>query len=317
MKKFGILLLCFSLLLADEEETHDINFEGFPCPWFTGPLIAPSGYTVKPGHLTFQTYYDAFVNVGKYNRHWKTLSTPNFYNYNIRARLKTGITRWMDVQVIPQVSYREKEGRHYAGFNDLSLSFSFQVLKFGIEAPWPSLRLILSTTIPSGKYQHLNPHRKFTDALGTGSWYPEIALVFSKLFHIGGIHFLETRFFSGYRIATPTSIKGFNAYGGDASTRGTAYPGNVFFADAAFQYNLTQNWALACDLFYRHQDHSRFSGKTSTPTTLPSSEQFSLAPALEYNWSKNLGLIAGVWFSAAGRNTPQFINGIISLNAYF
>jgi hypothetical protein len=153
--------------------------------------------------------------------------------------------------------------------------------------------------------------------MGKGCWYPEIGLVLSKLFYFSGIHYLETRFYSTHRVGTPTFIKGRSVYGGDKTTRGTAYPGNIFIADFAFEYNLTQNWAMACDFYYLHHDHNRFSGKTKIPAVKPLHEQFSLAPAIEHNWSKTLGIIGGVWFSIAGRNTSQFINGILSLNAYF
>ncbi len=33
----------------------------------------------------------------------------------------------------------------------------------------------------------------------------------------------------------------------------------------------------------------------------------ALAPAIEYNWSADAGVIFGVEFSAAGRNTPSYI----------
>ena len=95
-----------------------------------------------------------------------------------------------------------------------------------------------------------------------------------------------------------------------------------FSTDLAFEYTLTQNWALALDVLYVHNNHTRFSGhKGSTygiPNSVggPSSEQFSLAPALEYNWSSNCGVIAGVWFSVAGRNTADFINGVVAINIY-
>jgi hypothetical protein len=49
----------------------------------------------------------------------------------------------------------------------------------------------------------------------------------------------------------------------------------------------------------------------------PSNEQWSVAPAIEYNWSKNVGLIVGSWFSFAGRNSVRFISGVAALNIYF
>jgi hypothetical protein len=320
----GICLLLlgfiiFSLpLLADEEETHYTDFEGYKSPWFTGPLIAPSGYTVKPGHFTLQPYFDAFVNVGAFNSDWKVHSVPNFYNINLRTRFKTGITSWLDVQIIPQTGFKETQGKSSAGFADLPLNFNIQLLYSNkIDDPWPAIRLILRTSIPCGKYQRLSLSKLGTDAFGTGSWYPELAIVSSKLWRVGGHHYFEARVYTGYRVGTPTSLKGLSIYGGDPTTRGTAYPGNIYFADIAIQYNFSLNWAFACDMYYRHQNRSRFSGRTANPVGLPSSEQFSLAPAIEYNFSENLGLIGGIWFSAAGRNTPQFINGMLSLNAYF
>lgn len=245
------------------------------------------------------------------------MSAPNFYNFNLRVRLKTGITSWMDLQITPQAVYKETLGVSSAGFADLLFAFNIQLLTFKIDNPWPSLKLILHASIPSGKYQELNPSLEATDGRGTGCWYPEIAFVSSKFWHFSKVHFLEARFYSGYRIGTPTSVKGLSVYGGDVHTRGIAYPGNVFFADAAFQYNLTKNWAFACDFYYQHLNRSRFSGRTIAAVGFPSAEQFSLAPAIEYNWSQSIGMIGGIWFSAAGRNTPQFINGILSLNAYF
>lgn len=311
-----LLLLC-APLLADEEETHDMVFTPYPAPWFTGPLIAPSGYTVEPGHFAFQPYFDAFTYIGKYASNWKVRSLPNFYNVNLRARFKAGIFDWMDAQITPQFLYQQTGKKLSSGFGDLLFSFNFQLLNYKIEDPWPSLRLNLQTSIPTGKYQKLNPSLLETDARGNGCWYPEIAAVLSKLWHLTGIHYLEARLFTGYRIGTPVSVQGESAYGGDPSTRGVAYPGNIYFADLAFQYNFTQNFAFACDCFYRHLNKSRFSGRTAKNAAPPSKEEFSFAPALEYNWSKKIGAIGGVWFSAAGRNSPQFINGILSANAYF
>lgn len=317
MKKIWFFLV-ISVLVADEQTTHRISFEGKPAPaWFTGPLIAPTGYTAEPGHVNVQPVFDAFVNVGTYNSHWHSKSISNFYMYRVRLRLKTGITDWMDVQITPRVLYQETRGKHSGGIGDMRFGVNFQLLNAGLDDPWPAIKLMFQSLAPFGKYQRLSRHKDHTDALGTGSWYPQTGLVVSKMWHLSGVHYLEARFYGMYAIGTPVSVKGLNFYGGDPSTRGTAYPGNIFSSDIAVQYSLTRNWAFACDLNYQHQNKSRFSGKTTVRSTIPSSEQFSMAPALEYNWSQDLGIIGGVWFSMAGRSTPQFVRGIISLNAYF
>jgi hypothetical protein len=311
-------LVLFSLpLLADEEETENIDFKGLSPPWFTGPLISPSGYTVKPGHFLLQPFFNTFVDVGLYDSEWKWESAPNFYNVHLRTRFRAGVTSWLDVQTLPIVSYKTTQGKSSTGFEDLVFNLNFQLLTADINDPWVAIKLIVGASIPLGKYQQLSLSKLGTDAFGNGCWYPELAFVSSKLWQVGENHYFEARLYSGYRVGTPTSVKGLSFYGGDRTTRGTAYPGNIFFVDIAAQYNLSLNWALACDIHYQHRNRSRFSGRRAAPARLPSTEQFSLAPALEYNFKRNLGLIGGIWFTAAGRNTPQFINGLFSLNAYF
>lgn len=40
----------------------------------------------------------------------------------------------------------------------------------------------------------------------------------------------------------------------------------------------------------------------------------SLAPALEYNLTENIGLIGGCWFTLEGRNVPSFFSGVLQFN---
>lgn len=70
-------LLLNSHLKADEEETQNTLFtnEG---PWFTGPLLAPSAMTVKPGFWSVDFYANENIYRGKYDKNWKVHSTPNF-----------------------------------------------------------------------------------------------------------------------------------------------------------------------------------------------------------------------------------------------
>lgn len=303
-------------LIADEEATHQLSFPAHSRPWFTGPLLAPSGYTVPKGHYSLEPYvfYNAYT--GNYNSHWKARSAPHFYSTLLQFRVKIGILQGWDFQFYPQFIYNETQGHRYSNIGDLPLSLNIQLLRSGLEDSWPALKFSLKAHIPLGKYQHLKAHRQRTDALGTGSWNPAAGLVFSKLWNISGIHYLEARVAFNYQIGTPVHVKGISTYGGSSPTRGTAYPGNAFSVDGAIQYNFSQRWVFACDLFYLHSNRNRFSGKTEVNATRPSREQLSLAPALEYNWSDNFGIIGGVWFTVAGRNSRQFTTGVIALSIY-
>lgn len=37
---------------------------------------------------------------------------------------------------------------------------------------------------------------------------------------------------------------------------------------------------------------------------------------MEYNFNASVGIIAGVWFTVVGRNSPDFISAVMALNIY-
>ena len=39
----------------------------------------------------------------------------------------------------------------------------------------------------------------------------------------------------------------------------------------------------------------------------------SADPVIEYNWSENLGVLGGAWFSVYGRNSLAFVQGVFSV----
>ncbi len=49
----------------------------------------------------------------------------------------------------------------------------------------------------------------------------------------------------------------------------------------------------------------------------PASTSVTLAPAIEYHFTSKIGLIAGVEFSVAGRNSGHFISPQVALGMYF
>ncbi len=316
-KTIFLFIAASSPLFADDPGTHEVIFDPYPSPWFTGPLITPSPYTVDPGHYNIEPLIYAITDLGHYNKHWRPSSVDNFYRLRVGVNTKIGLAKALELHFVPIVVYQETQGQHSVNIEDMLVELEVQLLRPKKFSPIPTIKLSFQTDFPLGKYEHLNPKKKKTDATGTGCYFPGIRLSLGNFFHIGDFHFLELRWYGSYRIGNPTSVKGFNAYGGDAHTRGTEYPGNRLFVGAAIQYNLTQRWALACDARYNHSNKNRFSGKTMTAMKRPSSEEYSLAPAIEYNWSKNVGIIGGIWFSFAGRNVPQFVTGIVKINTYF
>lgn len=83
----------------------------------------------------------------------------------------------------------------------------------------------------------------------------------------------------------------------------------------------TQRWVLALDLVQNYAAGFRLNGTNamggSVQSTSGSSTTIALAPAIEYNFSSRMGLIVGVEFSAAGRNTPSYIAPQMALTTAF
>ncbi len=292
-------------------------------PWFTGPLLAPSGHVVPVGYMNLEPYVFVSDTFGEYNKHWHAESEPTIIGVNPLVFLQIGLTDWMDIQIAPQLIYNHSQGRSSTHFGDLPIGFDIQLLEDKPDNWYPAIKLTLRESFPTGKYQHLNPNKHGTDESGSGSYITNIGLVIARLFHLGGIYYFNARLSNFYNIAAPVHIKGFNAYGGGFGTSGKAHPGQSLNTIIGLEITLAQHWAFALDIANLYSGKTTFSGNkgrtaAGTPAIVgdPSSDQVSLAPAIEYNFNSSVGIIAGAWFSVAGKNSAEFATGVIAINWY-
>ena len=306
-------------MFSDSIETHSYTPEP-PTPlgpWFTGSLLTNPVQTAPPGVVNFEPFLYFTTYTGSYNEKWGNVSTENFYTSSFIPYCWIGITSFLDFELQPQILYQFTENAHSYELGDLPIELGIQLFKSSLDNYSPNTRLSLNASIPIGKYNNLNPSKLSTDSAGSGSWLPGITLALGRIFELSEKHFFAPELALSYTIPTSVLVKNVNTYGGSKGTYGTIYPGNIFWCDLSFEYSFTQNWSFAMDTYYQHTNKTKFSGKNPHGSIgFPSSDQFSLAPAIEYNWSVNIGLIAGVWFTIAGRNSDRFASGQIALNLY-
>ena len=306
----------FAASLVNHLHTPKVSKEN--APWFTGPLLAPGSDTVPPGHFNVQPFTFFSANTGSYDEKGKVQTATNSYAVIERIILQAGITDFMDAQLFPTFSHRFTRGAQSTQVDDMTFLVDLQLWRASAGTKMPNVKIALNASAPIGKYHKLNPNNYGTDASGSGSWQPSGMFFLGRLYQLPNSKFLSVRAAMNYTAQTPVKVRGLNTYGGAPDTRGTVYPGNVFWADIGMEYTLTRNWVVAIDAFYEYINKTRFSGNPGSSGTMRSlaGESFSLAPAIEYNFSINVGLIAGVWFTYKGKNTPRFIDGIISINIY-
>jgi len=295
----------------------------YPAPWFTGPLLTPSGHVVPAGFINFEPYAIALANLGGYDSDWNSFSTDNFYVANFQAPLFIGLTDWSNILVVPQASWQGTQGVSSMVFNDFIFEFDVALLSDTSVNHIPGLKIYVQEVFPTGQYQKGDPCKLGTDFGGDGTFRTTVGFVITRLFHIYKTQYLALRFNSFYGIPTRVCVKGLNTYGGAPDTKGTVNPGQNFGAMFGLEYSFTQNFAFAFDAFASYNKTTTFKGfpgteEDGTPAIVggPESFQFSIAPALEFLQSESFGVIAGAWFTLAGKNSGRFVAGMLAIN-YF
>ncbi|HBI21820.1 MAG TPA: hypothetical protein DDY37_04435 [Legionella sp.] len=191
--------------------------------------------------------------------------------------------------------------------------------------------------IPTGIYNQLAPLNNGTEITGTGSYQTALGLNFQYLKSFNDIHYLNSHLSFIYSHAATVLLNGISAYGGTERTKGLIAPGDSVGINLAGEFTLTQHWVAVIEGNFIYQQASRFRGSlgenalakvsTSRLSTLAGGglrgigngdiDQFTLSPGLEYNFSVNYGVIAGVWFMVAGKNAPSFVAPMMMFNAYW
>ena len=313
-----------------QEELNEANaeFENAKSmfnPWYTGPLITPSASMMPVANGNIQPYLYIADNYASFNEDRHSVSLPNNLVQVIgQMVVQTGVTDTVDFVLVPGGVANWQNGHNGGGFLDLISTIGFLVHK---QTPYtPQVKFTITETFPTGKYQNLSFNGLNLNSTGGGTYSTQFGLTIAKLFFWSTQHPLNTRLFCGYEFSTTVHVENFNSYGGGFGTRGTVRPGNQFSTDLGLEVSLTQRWVLAMDIVYKATNRTEFFGHPGFTTeggTTPASvgggfsDNLSLAPAIEYNWSPNAGFIGGAWFSVYGRNSLNFAQAVLSVTYSF
>lgn len=284
-------------------------------PWFTGPIITPSARVVPQGHINLEPYaFWTEVN-GVYDNNWHASSIEKFYSINTLLVAKFGIADRINLSIVPQSVYNHSHGHSESGFADLPIGIEYQLISPD-ESKFP-LKLSVQEIFPIARFDELDRENFGTDLIGAGSYTTTIGLTVSNLHHFQGDNYLQTRLNCVFGVPAPFEVSGINVFGGDPTTNGKVFPGVFGIMTFGAEYSLTKNWVLALDLVGQIYGRDRFKGETILPVGLPTFVQFIAAPAIEYNFNEDVGIIVGSTFTFAGKNAPRFYNIVAALNWFF
>lgn len=295
-------------------------------PWYTGPLITPSATVAPLGTFSTQPYLYVIDTFGSYDKQRKFQKSQQGSQISVNPvggpLLQFGLTPFTDLTISGGGAMNWQDGSFGGGYGDTSVGVGFCFIKQSLYVP--GIKFSVKELFPTGTYQHLSSNGLGLGATGGGAYRTSFSLAIAKIVFWSYKHPMNLRLFFSYSIPTCVSVKGFNAYGGGFGTRATVHPGNIFAADFGIEYSITQRWVLALDVAYENRNQVKYIGNPGknadgSPAALGTGykDNLSLAPAIEYNFHENFGILWGAWFSVYGRNSSAFAGGIFSVTYAF
>lgn len=274
-------------------------------------MLANSAATLPRGHYLIEPYlYD--------------VSSPHADGYGSLTYMLYGLTDRLTIGLVPVFGYNRVDGfgdSSGIGLGDVSVQAQYRLTEFHEGSSLPTISLQLQQTLPSGKYDRLG--ERPGDGLGSGAHTTTVQLNTQTYFWLANGRILRMRFNVAQSFSRSASVRDVSVYGTAEGFRGHARPGNSFYVNAAWEYSLSRRWVLALDLTWRRSQGTRVygyeppaaAGMPDLPVHRNSgiSEAFGFAPAIEYSWRPNLGLLVGARL-ITGRNTATTITPAVALN---
>lgn len=270
--------------------------------WWTGPMLANSAATLPRGHFLIEPYvYD--------------VTSPGTHGFGSRAYVLYGLVDRLTIGVIPIVGYNTVSGgpsSSRVGLGDITALAQYRLTQARGGGWIPTTSVEVQETFPTGKYDRLGDRP--SDGLGGGAQTTTLALNSQTFMWLPNGRILRIRLNVSHAFSGNVNVQDVSVYGTGSGFRGHAKPGDALFADAAWEYSVTRSWVLALDVVYSHNRSTRVTG-TTTLDSGPS-EAFGFAPAIEYSWAPNLGVLVGTRIIAAGPNTTRTISPAIAVNFF-
>lgn len=292
--------------------------------WWTGPMLAPSAATLPRGHFLIEPYFYDVALQGRYDANGVRRSTTHANGFGSLTYILYGVANRFTVGLIPTGGFNLVSGAPSSSglkLGDVTLQGEYRLAQFQEGRRIPTVSAALQETLPTGKYDRLGD--RMSNGLGGGAYTTTLALYSQMPLWLPNGRILRMRLNFTQSFSREVTLKDASVYGTEDGFRGHADPGPSTYFDAAWEYSLRRRWVAAFDATYRHDGNTHVSGynvlsaASSAETIRTNSgtgDTFALAPAIEYSWKRNLGVLLGVRLIPAGRNTAATITPAVAIN---
>lgn len=292
-------------------------------PWFTGAILSGSAATAELGETIVEPRLQIYKDYGRYDGdcNLEKYQTPSTL-INPVIKFYYGFAKNWDLGFNFSMYQTFYGSKNYLGFGDTFVTLR-HILSDETQVA-PQVAMAFQVGLPTGNYHYFDPVFSTMDGTGAGAYMGTLSLRLEKNILMPRKKWMRIRYETSYTLSTEVQIKGRSVYNTTNSANGRVKPGNAFLSALSAEVQLTQNWVFAATALYSHVDETPFTGYPGDQNKMlgikggkPSSEQISLAPALEYNFSEKFGMIAGVWFTCFGRHSSAFYTEVLNFNYRF
>ena len=321
--RFSALALLSSLAIqtVHAEDVQKNSAVGID-PYYTGSLLSPSPAISTQGLLAFEPYVLYTRNPGNFGPRGGLAPVVNEATaLQTFTLIKYGVTDSLSFEMLPQSSWNFSHSGFDSGsqFSDLPVELEYLLTRQDKKTGKPSVTVSAGLVFPTGRYQNL--FGKF-DGSGTGAVRMRVGALAQSLLYGESQHPIRIRAYaSGVVPLTSTSIQGFSTYGTDGQFNGTGYAAATGAVGASVEYSVTQKLVFALDAVYGFSRSTIVIGRESNGTLANArsgpSQNLQFAPAIEYSFNDNFGIIAGVAIAVEGENTSQVVQPQIAFNYVF
>jgi hypothetical protein len=286
--------------------------------WWAGSLLAQQASSLGAGHTSVGAMSFYSDNYGTFDDAWNYTRSDDAHVVASILMAGAGITDRLDLWVNVATYFKHWSGNSSSQFGDLGVKLAFQILR-GVNGRWlPDVTVYAKEVFPTGRYDRLTPALEGADAGGGGSFATMVGINVQKLLLLKGRHLLKLTANFAFQYSARASVTGRNTYGGGEGTSGVVDPGGNYMLLLGAEYPLSRRWVLALDLQFTHTGADKFFGEPGrgsdgSAATVGGAARniIALAPAIELNITKELGLTAGlVWTPLAQNGQTAFGPGI-------
>lgn len=289
---------------------------------WTGPLVTGAP-PLPAGALNVEPYLVQTQVTGVYDQDGERHSVDGVpEEWLIAVPITYGVTDRLTVGVTPRANYASTlDGDRDWEVSDTSVSAQYSLFKRAT-ADRSTLAVGVRQNIPTGRHDRLDVSR-LADATGSGAAFTTLAL-YGQTFLLEERN-LRTRFNLFYRIGgAGVNVDGRSGYGTPGDFSGRVHLGEAWQLNLGAEYSFSPKWVLAADVVYEREQGARvrsvtegFNGVSRTDERRNSSWRVSLAPAVEYHFTRDTGLIVGALVSLDGRNSAEIFSPQVALNMGF